>query len=235
MKKYLEYIKEIRKDKRKSALASLVIWILFFVLVISCVGRTPKDITIKTDTEEKEEIITNSLDNYKNMNSYDVSYLVETNVNNYTINGTYYGEKNYYIYDNNNYYLENDILYYVDNINMQLKKLNIDNNSVFSIIDIKLLTKDSLHTIITSSEEESKTSYKDGKVVKNYIYTTSDNRKMYITTTEKDNIINKIIIDYKEYFNTNYTILKVTCDYQNINNILEYNKDYTKYHKVEGE
>lgn len=233
MKKYLEYIKEIRKDKRKSALASLGIWILFFVLVISCVGKAPKEITIRTDKEE--EIITNPLDNFKNMKSYDVSYLVETNVNNYTINSTYHGGNNYYIYDNNNYYLENDILYYVDNINMQLKKFNIDNNSVFGIIDIKLLTKDSLHTIITSSEEESKTSYKDGKVVKNYIYTTSDNRKMYITTTEIDNTINKIVIDYKEYFNTSYAILKVTCDYQNINNILEYDKDYTKYHKVEGE
>lgn len=235
MKKYLEYIKEIRKDKRKSAITSLVLWVLFFVVIISLAGGTPKDITIRTSDEDTKESLKTSIDNYKDMNSYDVNYLVETNVNNYTLNSTYYDGKNYYIYNTDNYYLDNDVLYYVDNTNKQLKKININNNSVFDIIDIKLLTKESLYTIITSSEEESKTSYKDGKIVRNYIYTTSDNRKMYITTTEINNTINTIVIDYKEYFNTGYTILKVTCNYQNINDILEYNKDYTNYQIIEGE
>ena len=34
MKKYLEYIKEIRKDKRKSAIASLALWLIFFIVII---------------------------------------------------------------------------------------------------------------------------------------------------------------------------------------------------------
>ena len=235
MKKYLEYIKVIRKDKRKRAIAGLVFWFIFFLVIIPIIGRVPKDITIKSyDGVNDKEVIKESIDSYKIMNSYNVEYLVEINENNYTINGTYYNEKNYYVYDSNNYYLYNEKLYYVDDINKQLKKVNVDNN-VFNIIDINLLTKDSLHTFITSSEEESKTSYKDGKVVRNYVYTTSDNRKMYITTTEIDNMINMIVIDYRDYLKTSYTIFKVTCNYQNINNILEYNKDYANYKIFEGE
>ena len=236
MKKYLECIKEIRKDKRKSAIASLVLWLIFFIVIIPMVGRVPKDITIRTSGDDlnNNEVVKESIDSYKEMKSYNVNYLVETNVNNYTLNGTYYDEKYYYIYDSNNYYLDNEKLYYVDDINKQLKKVNIDNN-VFSIIDMNLLTKDSLYTFITCSEEESKTSYKDGKVVRNYIYTTSDNRKMYITTTEIDNNINTIVIDYKDYLKNGYTIFKVTCNYQNINNLLEYNKDYTNYKILEEE
>lgn len=234
MKKYLEYIKIIRSDKRKSAIASLFIWLLFFICVFSLVGRAPKNLTINdySNVEDKNEKNEN---NYNTITSYEVNYLVETNINKYVITSTFYNEKYYYTYDNNNYYLDNDILYYVDDINRQLKKVNVNSNSVFDIIDIKQLTKDSIQTIIESSEEESKTTYKDGTIVKNYIYTTFDNRKMYINTTEKDGIINNVVIDYKDYFNTNYTIFKVTCSYQNINNILEYNRNYNSYQKIGGE
>lgn len=238
MKKYIEIFKEVRGNKRKKALFSLILWFVFFLMLFALIGRPPENLTVNDYSTKNSNSITStgsSINNYNLMENFEFSYLIEITENNvsdvYKVNGTYYDGKYYFTIDNINYYLDNNVVYIVNEIDKQLQEFSsIDTKNILNRFDVTLLTKSSIYTMITSSEEETKTSYKDGTIVKSYIYTNHDSTTVNITTTEYSDILNNVTLDYTNYFkNANYQAFKVTCNYQNINNIVEYNKDYSNY------
>ena len=119
-------------------------------------------------------------------------------------------------------------MFLVDDTNKKLQS----NKQPINIIDIKLLNVDSLYTFMSSSVDNGSTKYKDGNEIKKYIYTSYDNKKIGIEANGKNNRFNNIVVDFKEYVN-GYTTYKVTIDYKNINNILNYEKDYSNYEITE--
>jgi hypothetical protein len=99
------------------------------------------------------------------------------------------------------------------------------------------MTRDSLHNIIINSEQyNNPTTYKDGTNVIEYVYKDYKDRVIRINNTEKDNIINKIVLDYNNYYiDKNYQLFRVTINFDNINNIESYSKDYSSYQLIGDE
>lgn len=243
MKNLIEKYNNIFDTKRKKALLKLGFWIVFFIVVLSMVGRPPKNIPLVSNNSNKNEVklSSSSIENFKNMDNYEFTYSIEFIKNNvvktYNIDGTYYNKKYYFIMDNKNYYIDNDVVYLVNDDNKQLNNVkNVFNSGLFNIMNINILSKDTLSTIIESSTEDSTTSYKDETEVKKYTYVTSDNKKISITSNASGKIINNMLLDLTNYLDIKYDSVKVTCNYKNINNISEFKTNYDSYQIIkEGE
>lgn len=227
MKNFFEIVRGIYHNKQKRAIFSLVVWFLFFVIVFALIGKPPKEVPITY--YEKESVGNIALKNYKNMKSFEVNYKVEINQNNkidtYTITGTYFNDKYYLTNQEINLYSKEGNVYVVDD---NLKEITPYTNTLndFYRVDLQILLKDNLYTIITSSEEESKTNYKDGTKTTNYKYSTSDGKTILISVNEYNNIINSIELDFTNYYSYEY---KVSITYKNIDNITEFEKSYDDY------
>lgn len=242
MGKFKDFFKEIKSNKRKKALFSLAFWFIFIFVITRMIGKPPADYYV-TSTEKKSNVVDDSKSGKDNLNkskSFEYEYKINYNYNNkdysYTIIGTFYEDKNYFELNNRNYYEKDNKIYLVDEDNKMLKLITKEiKGKYFGVINIDLLLKKGLYTIIDSSVEESRTSYKDGTTLINYTYVTSDNKKLLISTTEDNGIISNIDLDFKNY-NTDkkYASYKVNILLKNINNIASYNKSYDEY-KVEGE
>jgi hypothetical protein len=242
MGKIKDFFKEISSNKRKKAIFSLAFWIIFIFVITRMIGKPPSNIPIN-NSNNKSNVVDNSKsgkDNFNKSNSFEFDYKINYifNKKNYSFNivGTFYDDRNYFEFNNNKYYEKEGKIYIVNEEGKSLKQINKNQISkYFGVIDIQLLLKSSLYTIIDSSVEESKTSYRDGSTLINYTYKTSDNKKIILSTTEDNGIINNIELDFKNYYtNKKYDLYKVTCILKNINNIAEYNKNYDTY-KIEGE
>lgn len=242
MKDIKEFVKDIFQNKRKKALLSLGLWIIFFIVVFILVGR-PSELQYDYQSKSNQNSVEteSSLDNFKNMENFEYSYLIEITENNindmYKIEGTYYNNKYYFETNGNTYYISDNVIYLVDDTLKRLTSVKeIDPKSIFNRIDIKILTKDSIYSYISASEQNSSTTYKDGNVTKNNIYKSYNNRLINITINEYGNIIRSIELDFSKYFDITYQMFKVSATYKNINNIASYNKNYDDYEIIrEGE
>ncbi len=225
------FFKDIFKNKRKRAVVSLLFWIAFFVIVFFMIGGSntvPKEYR---SGESRPSV--NALDNFKKMSNFEFSYLITIEdkvVNNYKIDGTYYNKNYYFQMNGQDYYFMDNNVYLVNDNERKLVKFNsIDSTNLFNIINFELLTKDSVSTFIESSEEKNKTTYKDGKVVTNFVYKNYDNKQISIVSSEYSNIIDNIEMDFSNYFNQNYKQFTINMTYKNINNIANYDKNYDDY------
>lgn len=235
MKEFKEFIKNVFKNKRQRAIVSLLFWFFFFVIVFILMGGSsaiPK--SYPTNESVKNNDTGNSFDNFKNMENFEYSFLITIKENNvtdmYKIEGTYYKDKYYFELDNNKYYINNNLIYSVNEDERKLKEFkSIDPKNLFNRIDFGLLTKKNIYTFISSSDEKSKTTYKDGSILSNLIYKSYDDRKIEIVVSEYSNIISNIDMDFKDYFDIKYDEFKVNITYKNINNIAEYDKNYDEY------
>lgn len=220
--KYIKQIKENLKDPKKKALTQLGLYAVFFIfvfLVLNSNNGSSTDIPIIDEPKT-------TIESYTNMKSYTYK-TTYTNTNKIDIiEGTYYDDKALFNYNNLKYYYE-DSLYIIDNDSYYLSNIEYDITKIFS---------KNLYNIINELEEESKTIYKDGKIITNYtinsnkIYNYLYNTESYYTNlisasiTEENNLITYITLDLT---NLGLNLNKIEIEYSNINNIesLEFNKD----------
>ncbi len=243
MKELKEFISDALHNKHKKAILSLGLWFLFFVIVFLMIGgrnAVPKKINYASYSNSNT-LKDSPIENYKNMENFEFDYIIEIAENNltdtYNIHGTYYNNKYYFELLNNKYLIDNNTIYIVDDLNKKLKKVDKTNSkSLFSRFDLRVLMKDNIYTFISSSSEKNSTKYNDGTRIINYLYQNYENKTIDLTVSIKEKMITSIIMDFKNYFSDKYQVLKVSLNYQNINNIMEYNNIYDGYQLVgEGE
>lgn len=210
---YINKTKEFLKDPKKKALTQLGIYGVFFIFVFILTSGTGNRVNIPIIEESKTPI-----EYYEDMTSYDYK-VTYTNIDKVDIiEGTYYNNTSLFTYNNLKYYYE-DMLYVIDNDSYILSNIEYDVSKIFN---------KNLHTIFENLNEESKTTYKDGKVITSY---TLDSNIIYnylygvestytnlvsVSITENNDIITNITIDFTDlgsYLN------KIEVEYNNINNI----------------
>lgn len=225
--KYIKIIKENLKDPKKKALTQLALYFVFFFFVAILI-RVSDNVSVPPVSKLEEE--KTPIEIYAEMDSYNYK-VTYTNINKIDIiEGTYYNNTSLFTYNNLKYYYE-DFLYIIDNDSYYLSNIEYNISKVFS---------SNLNNIIKELEEESKTTYKDGKVVTNY---TIDSNKLYkylfdlestydnlsrISITEEEDVVTNITIDLTSL---NINLTKIEIEYSNIDNIesLEFNKDNYTY------
>jgi len=210
---YIKEIKEFLKDPKKKALMQLGIYAIFFILVFIFISTGEKHINVPSVSSPDTPI-----EYYENMSSYDykVTYSNIDKVD--IIEGTYYNNTSLFTYNNLKYYYEN-LLYVIDNDSYTLASIEYDISKIFN---------KNLYSIFNDLKEESKTTYKDGKVVTNY---TLDSNKIYnylfdeesnynnlvnVSITENNDTITTITFDL---INLGITLNKIEIEYSNFNNI----------------
>ena len=232
MREKIKKFKELWAVPRYRGLMKLGVGLLFMVIVYFMIGgfaqMVPMDQLPGINDDNSNKKSTNILENYKNIESCEYSYLIEVSnqkgTGTYKIEGTYYNKNYYFTYNNQTYFIKDNEVYLVDDAS---KKLLV-NKQPLSMLDVKILNIDSLYTFMSSSIDNGSTKYKDGSEIKKYSYTSYDNKKINIEANGKSNMFNDMVIDFKEYV-SGYTAYTVTITYKNINNILNYDKDYTNY------
>lgn len=242
MKKFWEIVKNAFKDKRKRAVISLGFWIIFFIAVFVMVGG-PVNIdyeyqkrTSSSNSNISKPVTKNTLENFKKVDNteftYDVTITEYNKTLNYKIEGTYYDKDYYFTLDGVSYYLKDDIIYLVDDVNHNLVTFRPDANHLFNRMDGKLMQMlriSELYTTLTSSEEQTKTTYKDNTTVTSFAYKVYDGRSIAIKMTEKDNKLGVLSLDYTNYAVPKTQLFRVDITYNNMDNIADYNKDYHTY------
>lgn len=217
---FFKSVKENLKDPKKKSLTLLGIYALFFIFVFLVLSSS------STPTPVVEQV-KSTKDNYKEMTSY--SYKITYTDNNLVnvIEGTYYLNTSLFTYNTNKYYLENDLLYFIDTNFYYLT--NIEYN-------IKKLFNNNLSSILDSLQEESVTTYNDGRKKTNYLMNANDFNRYYFETesnyetnigieiTEENEFVTNILIDLT---NLNINLTKIEVEYSDINKIssLDFNKE----------
>jgi hypothetical protein len=240
MKEKIKKFKEIWAVTRYRGLIKLGIGIAFMVLVYILIGGFNQMVPLSQlpgleNNENKKSITNDILENYINMDSCEYTYSVEVNngnaTNKFQIDGTYFNKNYYFKINNQDYTIKDNEIYLVDSENKKLVSVSGKTNNIFNIIDLRLLSINNIHTFLTSSSTDDGTKYKDGTENKKYSYTSYDNKSISFVVNGKNNVINTIDIDFKNYVK-GYTLYNVNITYKNINNIVEYAKDYTNYQIV---
>ena len=242
MKDFKEFIKSLWHDKRKRAFVSLALWIIFFVIVFIMIGGPNQLPREYLDSSKPTNKSGSAIDNFKAMENYEYNYEIKiTDSNNitntYEIDGIYYDVKYYFEMNNRNYYILDNELYDVDKDSKTLTTLNkSDSTNILNMLDIRLFNKDSMYTLINSSEEQNSTTYKDGSMVRNLTYKSYDNHIIDMVVTEYSNIISSIELDLSKYLDQPSRQVEVEVNLENINNIAEYDLSYDDYKIIkEGE
>lgn len=219
----MSFFKSVRqnlKDPKKKSLTLLGLYALFFIFVFLVLSSS------SSPTPELEQI-KSTKENYKEMNSY--TYKITYTDNNLIniIDGTYYSNTSLFTYNGNKYYYELGSLYFINTNSYYLT--NIEYN-------VKKLFNNNLSSILDSLQEESVTTYNDGRKKTNYVMDANDFNRYYFETesnyetnigieiTEKDKFITNILIDLT---NLNINLTKIEIEYSDINKIssLDFNKE----------
>lgn len=224
----MEYIKKIReflKDPKKKALTQLGIYFVFFIFVFILLNGGNDNVVTPPVEETK-----NPLEIYNDMNGY-IYKVTYTNINKVdVIEGTYYNKASLFTYNNLKYYY-GDSLYVIDNDTYYLSNIEYNISKIFN---------NNLYNIIKDLEEESKTTYKDGTVITNYIIDSNkiynylfDTESIYTNTAtisikENQNEIHNIVIDLT---NLNMNLTKIEVEYSYLDQItsLSFNKENYTY------
>lgn len=222
---YIKKVKEFLKDPKKKALTQLGIYAIFFIFVFIFINMGER----RVNTPSIDET-TSPIEYYEKMTSYDYK-VTYTNIDKVDIiEGTYYNNTSLFTYNSLKYYYE-DLLYVINNDSYILSNIEYDISKIFS---------KNLYSLFDDLKEESKTTYKDGKIVTNY---TLDSNIIYnylynmestytnlvnVSITESNDIITNITIDLT---NLDLYLNKIEVEYSNINNIesLEFNKNIYTY------
>lgn len=183
LKEVFDFIKNKLADKRTRAITILSLYFIFFVVIFIFISLAPKT-SIVNDNDDTEKIV-----NYENINkNYKYEYTIEIEKNNqitkYLIEGV----------QNESEYTEVIKQYNIDTNDYELIYESEDINSLF-------INRDNLISYVNNLKEEFETDYKDGTIQKNYLVDINTIDKNYNSETieinvfEKENFINKIIVD----------------------------------------
>lgn len=210
---YIKKAKEFLKDPKKKALTQLAIYGVFFIFVFILINSSGNRVSTPIVEESKTPI-----EYYEDMASYDYK-VTYTNIDKVdVIEGTYYENTSLFTYNNLKYYYD-DLLYVIDNDSYILSNIEYDVSKIFN---------KNLHTMFDNLNEESKTTYKDGKVITNYtldskvihqyLYNTESTytNLVNVSITESNEIVTHISIDL---INLGLHLNKIEVEYSNINNI----------------
>lgn len=241
MKKYIDFIKEMFKTKRRRAVLELGAWILFFIIIFSMVGGADKEYYKSYNSKAKlqeEKLGPDLVENIKKVNSYEFEYLIEAKDSSgtytYNVSGTYFKDKYFATILNKDYYLTDEDFYIVDsNLKTLTKPVSKNKNALYNLIDIRLLTNNNLYTLINSSEQIDSKTYKDETKITRYKYINYNDKYIVFTIKSKDNLFSEIEADFTNYYERKYNSFKVNINYKNVNNILDFNKSYDNYKIVE--
>lgn len=226
---YIKKIKEFLKDPKKKSLTQLGIYAVFFIFVFALLSSGGNSSSSTIEYEEKKS----TFQNYKEMTSYNykITYTSLDNID--IVEGTYFNNTSLFTLNNNKYYFENEY-YLIDNDSYYLYNIQYNVLKLFNV---------NLYNIFEYLEEESKTTYKDGKIETNYFIDTNKfynyyydlegnyQDKLSIKITEVDNFITKIEINL---ININDNLNNIEIEYNDINNItsLDFNKDNYTYKEM---
>lgn len=198
--KYINFIKETWKDKRKRALVILILYFIFFFIII-----TDYKSRVRNASTIKEPLV-----KYSELSSYD-----------YNVNLEYYsnGENHSSQYSGINYNSQtkwsvNDETYYLNR--SELSTIN----DIITYLNYNL-TPNYIYSIIKNQSLISKTEiYNENLIAKNYEINI-DNINYKITTYENDSDIIRvnIVIDNIELEDNSYTNINYLINYQVNNNI----------------
>jgi len=210
---YIKKTKEFLKDPKKKALTELAIYGVFFIFVFILINSSGNRVNTPIIEESKTPI-----ECYEDMTSYDYK-VTYTNIDKIdTIEGTYYNNTSLFTYNNLKYYYEN-MLYVINNDSYTLSNIEYDVSKIFN---------KNLHTIFENLNEESKTTYKAGKVITsytldsniiyNYLYNAESTytNLVSVSIAENNEIITNITFDLTDL---GLPLNKIEVEYSNINNI----------------
>jgi len=183
-------IKEFLQDKQKRSILILALYFIFFIFLTVSI-RTGHGNGKPVERESLSDLINKSQAVEKvQLNSFEYEYKIMKDSSLYTYTGKHYYAKEQFQFDNNTYFKDSDKYY---------KKLTEENGweeTVNPYVYSEYLNFDKINEILSKSEYESTTNYKDN--------TTSISYKMYIdsaltdnimTITSKDNVLQKIEIN----------------------------------------
>lgn len=228
--KFINNIKEGLGNPKKKSLVMLGIYLVFFIFVFAVIGGSNEPTPIINEIKEEKSTI----ENYKDMNSYEYkATFIENGLTN-VIEGTYFNNTSLLNYNGLKYYYENDLMYLIDNDSYYLSSINYNVSKLFN---------KNLNILFDKLNEQYKTEYTDGTKEINYNLLLKEFYSYYynqliesdviinVKVKEKDNFIQLISIDLSS---ASLPITKVEIEYLNINNIsnLEFNKENYIYKEI---
>lgn len=221
-----QIFKEKMKDPKKKALFQLECWIVFFVIsyLVIILLPHPSPTYRGTSSNTKKDTLTN----YQTMNNFEYTYTFSYNGIEEVMTGTYFKDNYYFSYSGKEYYADKENIYEVDSLNKKL--LNVDNFIV--VTSLTELRKENLVDYLSTENLVESKEYKDGKKVNTYQYFIEESKSISLIVTEKDDYIEEIVIDLKEYFESKelmYSNFEVKLQYSEINNLSSYSKNYSDY------
>ncbi len=232
MKEKIKKIKEMAKNPRKKALLQLGAWILFFfisyIIIILLPHPTPKYSSPSNSNS------VDSISQFQEMENFEYTYTFSYQGKREQIVGTYFDKKYYFTYLGKEYYSALENIYQVNSTNKTF--IPVDNFIIN--LSLKELSIDSLTQFMKDGILIEEKEYKDGKKVSNYEYI-KDGKKIIMAIVEKDKYIREVSLDLKEYMsnaNITYDNFQVELEFNEINNLSSYSKNYLDYQVVlEGE
>lgn len=195
---YVKLIKELLENRRTRALAILLLWGFFFLLIFSIFDVRG------THTPKKE--VLNPRDEWKVASNYKSEIAFTINEETYILNSVRNGDYEKLTIGEDTYYLEQDFLYHLEGYN----KVFIKETSLLGY-DLLKLRPDFLNEVLLNSKLEYTTNYEEsGMIKKGYSIGTAKFVELYhqtmitddsfitIEVIEKNNQIVEIVLDLKE-------------------------------------
>lgn len=201
-------IKDFFGNPKKRGVARLTFYFIFFVFVFIILGsQNSKKISSNNDILKDNYTIDDYLSYNFNIN---YNYLDHTD----NINGTYYKGKAIFNFLNSRYYYENDITYIIDNDLYYISDIQYNVSEIFKIGEI-------YNNLIF----ESKTEYKDGKIVNFYTFNPQSDKYSSLEETKIDKFITFIKLNLKDS-----NLISIEIEYSNINDVtFDFNKENYTY------
>lgn len=183
MKNVIKWLHENRKNKRVKGLFKLGFWFLFFLIIFIFLNNGGPG---KPVSEKEEKIEENELTNLLNTTSYQFEYTVD--------DISYKGK-----------YFDNSLILENEECSFYIKEDEVLTNCENSLKpEYKYLFKDSLYNLLSNSELEATTSYKDGKIEYIYINNTFE-KPITVKYQVVDKYITKVIINEENEYVITYS------------------------------
>lgn len=209
IKNFLKTIKELNKTPRGKALLFFGGYFFFFLIII-IVFRTSSKVPLGKYSYEKGEKNNSSFEKIEK-NNYTFTYNISIDGVNYQVTGEKNGRKEKFSYLGRDYLRILDNYFILDNG----KWLKCDNPIGLSFF----IEIDNINELIENAYFLAKTDYESGKIVKNYLISTNNIKKI------KDGLnidiadeAGEIVVSSDEEGDTNLIKLKLNsyCKYENI-------------------
>jgi hypothetical protein len=225
MKKYIEYIKELKKKQYGSAVIFFGFYLIFFI-VIAILARVGGSHPVSKSDYERSNATTINTSYLKKVN-YSFTYKVELDGVTYEYVGSKKTGSFKYTYDSKEYYNDKNKSYIKED-----EWKEVENPIKFN----DFFDESNINEIINSSYTESKTTYDSGKTVYNLLISSNTLNKLLndkdtdveetpnkVTVTATKNVVNEINYNLDSYCKlnnictNNLNVVITYSDYSNVN------------------